>query len=136
MVHYFCDILALLRLTHTHTDTVEMVLYAYSTPDTFLPTLVILTSDGSVPEAIRRAAKHDKTLSTWTSHFLAIPISQCTEVSTYVQPHSPIREVGGQRVSVFCTILVLVLNPFIYSFQSSEVQLARQRRLKAGTLLC
>ncbi|XP_021103992.1 olfactory receptor 1052-like [Heterocephalus glaber] len=133
VTHYFCDIPPLLRLACANTDMAEVVLYIFSALVTLLPAAVILSSYSSVLAAVgsmRSAAGREKALSTCASHFLAIAIFYGTVVFTYVQPHGPTREANGQVVSVFYTIIIPMLNPFIYSFRNKEVQGALQRRLQ------
>ncbi|KAM6160323.1 olfactory receptor 5J3-like [Erethizon dorsatum] len=139
VAHYFCDIPPLLRLACAHTDTAEVVLYIFSALLTLLPAAVILTSYSLVLVAIGRmhsAVGREKVLSTCASHFLAITIFYGTVVFTYVQSHGSTSEVSSQVVSVFYTIIIPMLNPFIYSFRNGEVQDALQRRLRANVFPC
>ncbi|XP_005408076.1 PREDICTED: olfactory receptor 1052-like [Chinchilla lanigera] len=139
VAHYFCDIPPLLRLACAHADTAEVVLYVFSALVTLLPAAVILTSYSWVLVAIgrmRSTAGREKALSTCASHFLAIAVFYGTVVFTYVQPHSSTSEVSGQVLSVFYTIIIPMLNPFIYSFRNREVQDTLQRKLRASVFHC
>ncbi|XP_007519635.1 olfactory receptor 5AP2-like [Erinaceus europaeus] len=139
VTHYFCDIPPLLRLACANTATAEMVLYIFSALVTLLPAAIILTSYSFVLVAIGRmssAARREKALSTCASHFLAIAIFYGTVVFTYVQPHGSTSDTNGQVVSVFYTIVIPMLNPFIYSLRNKEVKDALQRKLQAHILPC
>lgn len=139
VTHYFCDILPLLRLACANTATARMVLYIFSALVTLLPAAVILTSYSLVLVVIGRmcsAAGREKALSTCASHFLAIAIFYGTVVFTYVQPHQSTNDTSGQIVSVFYTIIIPMLNPFIYSLRNKEVKDALQRRLQVNILPC
>ncbi|XP_004715022.1 olfactory receptor 1052-like [Echinops telfairi] len=135
VTHYFCDIPPLLRLACANTATAGSVLYVFSALVTLLPAAVILASYGLVLAAIgrmRSAAGREKALSTCASHFLAIAIFYGTVVFTYVQPHGSTNDANGQVVSVFYTIIIPMLNPFIYSLRNKEVKDALLRKLQTN----
>ncbi|XP_029771250.1 olfactory receptor 1052-like [Suricata suricatta] len=137
VTHYFCDIPPLLRLACGNTATAGVILYIFSALVTLLPAAVILTSYSLVLVAIgrmRSAAGREKALSTCASHFLAIAIFYGTVVFTYVQPHGSSNDTNGQIVSVFYTIIIPMLNPFIYSLRNKEVKDALQRKLQTASL--
>ncbi|MBZ3879934.1 Olfactory receptor 1020 [Sciurus carolinensis] len=137
--HYFCDIKPLLHLVCANTATAEMVLYIISSLVTILPATVVLTSYSLVWVAIgrmRSAAGRKKALSTCASHFLAIAIFYGTVIFTYVQPHGSSSDSNGQVVSVFYTIIIPMLNPFIYSLRNKEVKDALQRKLHVNNSPC
>ncbi|XP_035557871.1 olfactory receptor 1052-like isoform X1 [Canis lupus dingo] len=139
VTHYFCDIPPLLRLACANTATAGVVLYIFSALVTLLPAAVILTSYSLVLVAIgrmRSAAGREKALSTCASHFLAIAIFYGTVVFTYVQPHGSTNDTNGQIVSVFYTIIIPMLNPFIYSLRNKEVKDALQRKLQVSIFPC
>ncbi|XP_007952089.1 olfactory receptor 1052-like [Orycteropus afer afer] len=133
VTHYFCDIPPLLRLACANTATARVVLYIFSALVTLLPAAIILTSYSLVLVTIgriRSAAGREKALSTCASHFLAIAIFYGTVVFTYVQPHGSTNDTNSQVVSVFYTIIIPMLNPFIYSLRNKEVKDALQRKLQ------
>ncbi|XP_057582405.1 olfactory receptor 1020-like [Hippopotamus amphibius kiboko] len=133
--HYYCDIQPLLHLACANTATAGVVLYIFSALVTLLPAALILTSYSLVLVTIRRmrsAAGKEKALSTCASHFLAIAIFYSTVVFTYVQPHGSSNDTNGQVVSVFYTVIIPMLNPFIYSLRNKEVKDALQRKLKVN----
>ncbi|XP_048217354.1 olfactory receptor 1052-like [Perognathus longimembris pacificus] len=139
VTHYFCDIPPLLRLACANTDTAEVVLYVFSALVTLVPASVILTSYSWVLVAIgrmRSAARREKALSTCASHFLAIAIFYGTVVFTYVQPHGSTGDTSGQIVSVFYTIIIPMLNPFIYSLRNKEVKDALKRKCHLHSFPC
>lgn len=139
VTHYFCDIPPLLHLACANTATAEVVLFVFSALVTLLPAVIILTSYSFVLVAIgrmRSAAGREKALSTCASHFLAIAIFYGTVVFTYVQPHGSTDETNGQVVSVFYTIIIPMLNPFIYSLRNKEVKDALQRKLRGSIFPC
>ncbi|XP_062053404.1 olfactory receptor 5J3-like [Lepus europaeus] len=139
VAHYFCDIPPLLHLACANTATAEVVLYIFSALVTLLPATVILVSYSLVLVAIGKmhsAAGRERALSTCTSHFLAIAIFYGTVVFTYVQPHGSIHDSNGQVVSIFYTIIIPMLNPFIYSLLNKEVKNALQRKLRVNVFPC
>ncbi|XP_012605333.1 olfactory receptor 5AP2-like [Microcebus murinus] len=139
VTHYFCDIKPLLQLACANTATAGVVLYVFSALVTLLPAAVILTSYSLVLVAIgnmRSAAGRKKALSTCASHFLAIAVFYGTVVFTYVQPHRSTNNTNSQVVSVFYTIIIPMLNPFIYSLRNKEVKGALQRKLQINIFPC
>nr|XP_044606389.1 olfactory receptor 1052-like [Equus asinus] len=139
VTHYFCDIPPLLHLVCGNKAAAGVVLYLFSALVTLLPAAVILTSYSLVLVAIgrmRSAAGREKALSTCASHFLAITIFYGTVVFTYVQPHGPTDDTSGQVVSVFYTIIIPMLNPFIYSLRNKEVKGTLQRKLQVNIFPC
>ncbi|XP_002821820.2 olfactory receptor 5AP2-like [Pongo abelii] len=135
LTHYYCDIPPLLHLACANTATARVVLYVFSSLVTLLPAAIILTSYCLVLVAIgrmRSVAGREKALSTCASHFLAIAIFYGTVVFTYVQPHGSTNNTNGQVVSVFYTIIIPMLNPFIYSLRNKEVKGALQRKLQVN----
>ncbi|XP_074128495.1 olfactory receptor 5J3-like [Sminthopsis crassicaudata] len=135
VTHYFCDIPPLLRLACADTARAGNILYIFSALVTLLPASIILISYSLVLVAIgrmRSAAGREKALSTCASHFLAIAIFYGTVVFTYVQPHGNDSGRDGQIVSVFYTIIIPMLNPFIYSLRNKEVKDALRRRLQVN----
>ncbi|XP_040860187.1 olfactory receptor 1052-like [Ochotona curzoniae] len=139
VIHYFCDIPPLLRLACANTATAEMVLYMFSALVTLVPAIVILISYSFVLVAIgkmRSTAGRKKAFSTCASHFLAIAIFYGTVVFTYVQPHGSTDDSNSQVVSVFYTIIIPMLNPFIYSLRNKEVKAALQRKLQVSIFPC
>ncbi|KAM8969511.1 olfactory receptor 1052-like [Sarcophilus harrisii] len=134
ITHYFCDVPPLLRLACADTATAGNILYIFSALDTLLPASVILISYSLILVTIgrmRSATGREKALSTCASHFLAIAIFYGTVIFTYVQPHGNENGRNGQIVSVFYTIIIPMLNPFIYSLRNKEVKNALRRRLQA-----
>ncbi|XP_012499335.1 PREDICTED: olfactory receptor 1020-like [Propithecus coquereli] len=139
ITHYFCDIQPLLQLACANTATAGVVLYVFSALVTLLPAAVILTSYSLVLVAIgkmRSAAGQKKALSTCASHFLAIAIFYGTVVFTYVQPHRSTNNTNSQLVSIFYTIIIPMLNPFIYSLRNKEVKGALKRKLQINIFPC
>ncbi|KAB1272310.1 Olfactory receptor 1020 [Camelus dromedarius] len=139
LTHYFCDIKPLLRLACANTATAGLVLYILSALVTLLPAALILTSYSLVLVAIgrmRSAAGKEKALSTCASHFLAIAIFYSTVIFTYVQPRGSTDDTSGQIVSVFYTVIIPMLNPFIYSLRNKEVKDALQGTLQGSIAPC
>ncbi|XP_076970984.1 olfactory receptor 5B21-like [Tamandua tetradactyla] len=139
VTHYFCDIPALLHLACADTTTARVVQYIFSALVTLLPAAIILTSYSLVLAAIgrmRSATGREKALSTCASHFLAIAIFYGTVVFTYVQPHGSTNETNGQVVSIFYTIIIPMLNPFIYSLRNKEVKDALKKKLQINIFPC
>jgi olfactory receptor len=71
-----------------------------------------------------------KALSTCASHFLSVSIFYCSLFFMYVQPSSVNEGDKDIPVAIFYTIVIPLLNPFIYSLRNKEVINVLQRIMK------
>lgn len=62
-----------------------------------------------------------KALSTCASHFLSVSVFYGCLLFMYIRPNSVKEENKDIPVSVFYTIVIPFLNPFIYSLRNKEV---------------
>ena len=62
-----------------------------------------------------------KALSTCASHFLSVSIFYGSLLFTYIRPNSVNEEDKDLPVAIFYTLVIPLLNPFIYSLRNKEV---------------
>uniref|UniRef100_A0A8B9MRD8 Olfactory receptor n=1 Tax=Accipiter nisus TaxID=211598 RepID=A0A8B9MRD8_9AVES len=112
---FFCDLLPLVKLSCDVTDSYQTVLYVILTFNIILPSTLILASCASIPAAVLKMCsaegKH-KAFSTCAAHLTT----------------------RDKVVSVFYTVMIPTLNPFIYSLRNQEVREALKRLVKRQTL--
>ncbi|XP_003422134.1 putative olfactory receptor 8G3 [Loxodonta africana] len=125
--HYFCDIYPLLELSCSSTYINEVVLLCFSLFNILAPSLTIVVSYVSIIASILQIHSTEgrsKAFRTCSSHILAVTISYGSAAFMYLQP-SNVSFMGQSKVaSVFYSIIVPMLNPFIYSLRNKEVKVA------------
>uniref|UniRef100_A0A8C0KA59 Olfactory receptor n=1 Tax=Canis lupus dingo TaxID=286419 RepID=A0A8C0KA59_CANLU len=119
--HFFCDILPLYRLSCTDPSINELMIYIFSMPIQIFTIAIVLFSYLCILFTIFKMKSKEgrgKAFSTCASHFLSVSIFYIC-LLMYIRPF----EEGDKDipVAVFYTIVVPLLNPFIYSLRNKEV---------------
>ncbi|XP_026518858.1 olfactory receptor 1019-like [Terrapene carolina triunguis] len=130
--HFFCDVPPLLNLSCTDTYINQMVLFALSGVIIVSTALIILVSYAYIISAVlqtRCAGGRHKTFSTCTSHIVAVSLFYGTVSFMYAQPSSLSSPDQSKVVSVFYTLVIPMLNPFIYSLRNKDVKEALRRTI-------
>ncbi|XP_005345165.1 olfactory receptor Olfr180-like [Microtus ochrogaster] len=128
--HFFCDVLPLFRLSCTDPFINELMIYIFSMPIQVFTITTILVSYFCILFTIFKMKSKDgrgKAFSTCASHFLSVSIFYIC-LLMYIRP----LEEGNKDipVAVFYTIVVPLLNPFIYSLRNKEVVNAVKKVMK------
>ncbi|XP_041580466.1 olfactory receptor 5K4-like [Vulpes lagopus] len=128
--HFFCDILPLYRLSCTDPSINELMIYIFSMPIQIFTIAIVLFSYLCILFTIFKMKSKEgrgKAFSTCASHFLSVSIFYIC-LLMYIRPF----EEGDKDipVAVFYTIVVPLLNPFIYSLRNKEVINVLKRCLK------
>ncbi|XP_078518795.1 olfactory receptor 1J1-like [Lissotriton helveticus] len=130
ILHYFCDIAAMLKLSCSGTSTNELVIFTEGILIVMLPFLTILISYVCIVVAILRIRSTEgrkRAFSTCSSHLTVVTLFFGTIVFMYFRPSSSF-SLGQERfVTVMYNFLAPTLNPFIYSLRNSEVKHALRR---------
>ncbi|XP_045859317.1 olfactory receptor 5K4-like [Meles meles] len=119
--HFFCDILPLYRLSCTDPYINELMIYIFSMPIQILTIAIVFVSYICILFTIFKMKSKEgrgKAFSTCASHFLSVSIFYIC-LLMYIRPF----EEGDKDipVAVFYTIVIPLLNPFIYSLRNKEV---------------
>ncbi|KAM7085317.1 olfactory receptor 5B21 [Molossus nigricans] len=123
--HFFCDIPPLLALSCSHEHISELVVFCVVGFNVFFTLLVILISYLFISMTIQRihsAEGRKKAFSTCGSHLMAVSIFYGSVIFMYLQPGSSQSVDMGKTASVFYTVVIPMLNPFIYSLRNREVK--------------
>ncbi|XP_032765771.1 olfactory receptor 150-like [Rattus rattus] len=131
--HYFCDLFPLLELPCSDTFINEVVVLCFSVFNIFIPTLTILSSYVFIIASIlwiKSTEGRSKAFSTCSSHISAVAIFFGSLAFMYLQPSSVSSMDQGKVSSVFCTIVVPMLNPLIYSLRNKDVKVALNKFLE------
>ncbi|XP_032755222.1 olfactory receptor Olfr180-like [Rattus rattus] len=128
--HFFCDILPLYRLSCTDPFINELMIYIFSMPIQVFTITAILVSYFCILFTIFKMKSKDgrgKALSTCASHFFSLSVFY-TCLLMYFRP----LEEGNKDipVAVFYTVIIPLLNPFIYSLRNAEVVNATKKVMK------
>ncbi|XP_065422840.1 olfactory receptor 9S13-like [Chrysemys picta bellii] len=130
--HFFCDVPPLLTLSCTETYINQMVLFPLCGLIIVSTALIILVSYAYIISAVlqtRCAAGRNKTFSTCTSHIVVVSLLYGTVFFMYAQPSSLSSPDQSKVVSVFYTLVIPMLNPFIYSLRNKDVKEALRRTI-------
>ncbi|XP_038202109.1 olfactory receptor Olfr180 [Arvicola amphibius] len=132
--HFFCDVLPLFRLSCTDPFINEIMIYIFSMPIQVFTITTILVSYFCILFTIFRMKSKDgrgKAFSTCASHFLSVSIFYIC-LLMHIRP----LEEGNKDipVAIFYTIVVPLLNPFIYSLRNKEVVNAIKKVMKTYSI--
>ncbi|KAL2805200.1 olfactory receptor 5K4, partial [Daubentonia madagascariensis] len=119
--HFFCDILPLYRLSCTDPFINELMICIFSMPIQIFTIATVFISYICILFTIFKMKSKEgrgKAFSTCASHFLSVSIFYIC-LLTYIGPS----EKGDKDipVAIFYTIVIPLLNPFIYSLRNKEV---------------
>lgn len=130
--HFFCEMPAIMKISCKDTSTYELVVFVMGISFIIIPFGLITASYIFIFLTVLRMKSpqgRKKALATCSSHLLVVSFYLGPCVYLYMTPgssHSPEQE---QAVSVFCTVLTPMLNPFIYSLRNRDVVGAVQKVL-------
>ena len=71
-----------------------------------------------------------RALSTCASHFLSVSMFYGSLLFVYIRPNSVKEEDKDISVAIFYTLVIPLLNPFIYSLRNKEVINAMKKNIK------
>ncbi|XP_040830832.1 olfactory receptor 2T11-like [Ochotona curzoniae] len=130
--HFFCEVLAILRLACADTSLYRTLIYICCILMLLTPLSIISTSYALILVTVHRMRSPEgrqKALATCSSHLAVVSIFFGAAFYNYVLPqafHTPEQD---KVVSAFYTILTPMLNPLIYSLRNKDVAGACSRML-------
>ncbi|XP_047420930.1 olfactory receptor 5K3-like [Sciurus carolinensis] len=122
--HFFCDVLPLYRLSCVDPYINElMILILSGFVQTFSITVVLISYFCILFTIFTMKSKEGrgKALSTCASHFLSVSIFYGSLLYMYIRPNSFNESDKDIPVAIFYTLVIPLLNPFIYSLRNKEV---------------
>ncbi|XP_076971192.1 olfactory receptor 8H1-like [Tamandua tetradactyla] len=131
--HFFCDLIPVLALSCTDTHITEIMIFSFASINIMVSLITISVSYGSILSTILKinsTSGKRKALSTCASHLLGVTIFYGTMIFTYLKPRKSYSLGRDQVASVFYTMVIPMLNPFIYSLRNKEVKNALIRIMK------
>ncbi|XP_008068126.1 olfactory receptor 5AC1-like [Carlito syrichta] len=125
IIHYFyCELLQLFKISCTDPIVNTLLVLIFSAFIQVFTFMTILISYSYVLFAILKKKSEkgrSKALSTCSAHLLSVSLFYGTLFFMYVRPGSGPAEDQDKMYSLFYTIIIPLLNPFIYSLRNREV---------------
>ncbi|XP_074132019.1 olfactory receptor 5AL1-like [Sminthopsis crassicaudata] len=131
--HFYCDDVPLVALACSDTHVKEILLFVIAGFNSLFSLLIVLISYLLIFLSILRmnsAKGRQKAFSTCSSHLICITIFYGTIIFMYLQPKSSHSLDTDKIASVFYTVIIPLLNPFIYSLRNKEVKNALQKVIR------
>ncbi|XP_069502598.1 olfactory receptor 5AP2-like [Ambystoma mexicanum] len=132
ILHYFCDIAPLLKLSCTDTSINELVIFTEGSLLVMVPFLAVLISYACILVAILRIQSTKgryQAFSTCSSHLTVVTLFFGTLMFMYFRPLSSYSLSQERMVTVVYNVLAPMLNPFIYSLRNKQVKDSMRRVL-------
>ncbi|NXW37820.1 O1052 protein, partial [Phaetusa simplex] len=130
--HYFCDTNPLLKLTCSDGRLNELLLVTFNGTISMSVLFIIVTSYVYILLSIlriRSAEGRHKAFSTCASHLLTVTLFYVPVGLSHMQPASKYSPEVEKVTAVFYTLVVPMLNPFIYSLRNKEVKDALRKAI-------
>ncbi|XP_045713557.1 olfactory receptor 2A25-like [Phyllostomus hastatus] len=133
--HFFCEILAVLKLTCADTHVTKVVVLSVAALVLVGPLSAIVVSYAHIVWAVLRiqsAEGRQKAFSTCSSHLCVVGLFYGTAMIMYVGPQHGDPQEQKKYLLLFHSLFNPMLNPLIYSLRNREVKAALRRRLGKG----
>ncbi|XP_063159137.1 olfactory receptor 10AG1-like [Candoia aspera] len=127
ILHFFCDIMPVLRLASTNTYQNEVATVTITVVFVLVPLLLIFFSYILIISSILRmpvAKNRSKAFSTCSSHLTVVFLYYGTIIITYIQPNTAYSMDNNRILSLLYTVVTPTLNPIIYSLRNKEIRAA------------
>ncbi|XP_053555826.1 olfactory receptor 1102-like [Bombina bombina] len=136
--HFFCDIQPLLKLSCGETTTNEILLFMFTGSITICCLLTILVSYFCILCAVFKissAGVRYRTFSTCSSHITSVLLYYGSILFMYLRPNSKYKD-QDLSGSVFYSLVIPLLNPFIYSLRNRDVKNVIRKTLALRIFYC
>ncbi|XP_025056550.1 olfactory receptor 2A5-like [Alligator sinensis] len=123
--HFYCDILALLKLVCADTHLNEIIVFVIGVLILLCPFVLILISYVRILGAILRIHSVEgrrKAFSTCASHLTVVALFYGSAMFMYMRPGSTRSADQDKMVSLFYSIITPMFNPMIYSLRNKDVK--------------
>ncbi|XP_018427077.1 PREDICTED: olfactory receptor 1C1-like [Nanorana parkeri] len=132
--HFFCDLPVIMMLSCSGTsDALQKVVFIEGPIVIFGPVVFILGSYILIIRAVLTLHSSQgrwKTFSTCSSHLIMVIFFYSTVIFMYFRPSSIYSPTNDRVISVVYSVIIPMLNPFIYSLRNKEVKAAVKRSLQ------
>ncbi|NXP03731.1 OLF12 protein, partial [Thinocorus orbignyianus] len=131
--HFFCDVPAVMHASCSDTLVNEIVMLAVCGSIIVGTALVVFISYGYIIITIVQmpsAESRHKAFSTCSSHILAVSLFFGTVFFMYGHPGTISSPDKSNTVSILYTVVIPMLNPFIYTLRNKKVKGSLKKQLK------
>ncbi|XP_020008004.1 olfactory receptor 5AC1-like [Castor canadensis] len=131
--HFYCEILPLYKISCTDPSINALVAFIFAAFTQAITFMSIIISYIHVLFAILKKKSEkgrSKAFSTCSAHLLSVSLFYGTLFFMYVRPGSGPDKYQDKMYSLFYTIIIPLLNPFIYSLRNNEVLGALRKLIK------
>ncbi|KAM4696221.1 olfactory receptor 5AR1-like [Rhinophrynus dorsalis] len=131
--HFFCDLLALMKISCSDTSLLEHTILAVAVFSDFTPFLLTIISYVYIISTILKipsATGRQKTFYTCSSHLTVVILFYVTLSCLYMTPTSMFSLDSDKWLALVYTAIVPMLNPLIYSLKNKDVKSALNAVLK------
>ncbi|KAK7795116.1 hypothetical protein U0070_024513 [Myodes glareolus] len=125
ILHFFCDILALLKLACTDTYINELMIFIMGSLIAVIPFLLIVMSYARIIFSILKVPSTQsihKVFSTCGSHLSVVCLFYGTIIGLYFCPSTNNSIVKKTTMAMMYTVVTPMLNPFIYSLRNRDIK--------------
>uniref|UniRef100_A0A6I8R6M0 Olfactory receptor n=1 Tax=Xenopus tropicalis TaxID=8364 RepID=A0A6I8R6M0_XENTR len=121
--HFFCDFTPVLKITCSDTSTIELLTYMNGVFMAF--SAFTLTSASYIViictvVTIQSSEGRKKAFSTCASHLICVTVFYGTIICSYIRPVQSYTPKQDTYLALLYTVLVPMLNPFIYTMKNKE----------------
>ncbi|XP_006049938.4 olfactory receptor 1L4-like [Bubalus bubalis] len=128
--HFFCDVQPLLTLSCSDTSLNELLAFTEGSFVIMSPFIFITVSYVYITRAVLRVPSgrgRYKVFSTCGSHLTVVALYYGTAISVYIRPSSTYSVTKDRVVTVIYTVVIPMLNPFIYSLRNRDMKQALRK---------
>ncbi|XP_069857501.1 olfactory receptor 1-like [Dipodomys merriami] len=125
ILHFFCDMSALLKLACSDTYVNELVILITGSIILFIPFVLIIVSYARIVSSILKVPSAQgvfKAFSTCGSHLSVVSLFYGTVISLYLCPSANSSAVKEMVMALMYTVVTPMLNPFIYSLRNRDIK--------------
>ncbi|KAL1765416.1 olfactory receptor 1468-like, partial [Sigmodon hispidus] len=123
--HFFCDLSTLLRLAWSETYINELMIFISGGLVVVIPFLLIVVSYVKIVSSILRVSSARaiyKIFSTCGSHLSIVSLYYGTIIGLYLCPSTNNCTVKETAMAMMYTVVIPMLNPFIYSLRNRDMK--------------
>ena len=131
--HFFCDVQPLLMLSCSDTSLNELLAFTEGSFVIMSPFILITVSYVYITRAVLRVPSgrgRYKVFSTCGSHLTVVALFYGTVISVYIRPSSTYSVTKDRVITVIYTVVIPMLNPFIYSLRNKDMKQAMKKLMR------
>uniref|UniRef100_A0A8C6MY72 Olfactory receptor n=1 Tax=Mus spicilegus TaxID=10103 RepID=A0A8C6MY72_MUSSI len=131
--HFYCEIMPLYAISCTDPSLNELVAFIFASSIQISTSVTIIVSYARVLFAVlnmKSERGRRKAFFTCSAHLLSVSLFYGTLLFMYVSPGSGSGKQKDKMYSLFYTVVIPLLNPFIYSLRNKEVLGALKKLIK------